>query len=380
MYSLQDHGDMVADALRTRAYEDALRAAVRPGCVVVDIGTGLGLFAILAVRLGARKVYAIESSDMIEVARSIAVANGAADRIEFIHAVSTEVELPERAGVVLSDLRGVLPYFHGHITSVMDARSRFLAGGGALIPSRDVVRAACVSAPELHGTVVSPWLDNRFGLDMSAAHALAANQWRRTVVGAEQLVTAPETIATVDYASVRSPNLDARVSLEATHAADAHGVVVWFDTELAAGIGYSNAPGATPLIYGNAYYPWPRAVSLQTGDRIELRLRAQRVPDNYMWTWESRVARGSAVIAQFRQSDFFSEPIARDRLQRHAASHMTQLNDEGRVDALILGLMGSLPSGDIARRVSESFPGRFERWEDALSRVAELSARYGDTR
>jgi hypothetical protein len=130
MYSLQGYGNMIADAVRTDAYAAALRAAVRPGCVVVDIGTGPGLFAILACRFGARRVIAIESGDIIEVARRVAAANGCADRIEFVHADSRDVEIGERAEVVVSDLHGVLPYFGRPLETMKDAHLRFLARRG----------------------------------------------------------------------------------------------------------------------------------------------------------------------------------------------------------------------------------------------------------
>src|SRR5437870_11229737 len=76
MYSVADYGIMIADRVRMEAYMQALRSAVRPGGVVVDIGTGTGIFALLACRFGARRVYAIEPNDAIQVAREIARANG----------------------------------------------------------------------------------------------------------------------------------------------------------------------------------------------------------------------------------------------------------------------------------------------------------------
>ena len=104
------------------------------------------MFALLACRFGARRVYAIEPEDAIEVAREIAVANGYADRIEFIQAMSTEATLPERADVIISDLGDMLPWFRHHIPSIVDARNRFLAPGGVFIPRRDVAWAAVVEA------------------------------------------------------------------------------------------------------------------------------------------------------------------------------------------------------------------------------------------
>src|SRR5215212_1061203 len=109
MYSISAFGSMIADEKRTDAYVAALQHAITPATVVLDIGTGTGIFAILACRFGARHVYAVEPGEAIHVARQIAHANGYADRITFIQDLSTHITLPEPANVVISDLHGVLP-------------------------------------------------------------------------------------------------------------------------------------------------------------------------------------------------------------------------------------------------------------------------------
>lgn len=48
MYSLSGYGDMIADRVRIEAFAQALRGAIRPGAVVMDIGTGPGIMAVLA--------------------------------------------------------------------------------------------------------------------------------------------------------------------------------------------------------------------------------------------------------------------------------------------------------------------------------------------
>jgi protein arginine N-methyltransferase 1 len=72
MYSITGFGVMMADEGRMNPYVAALRDTVRPGSVVLDIGTGTGIFSMLAVRFGARKVYAVEPGDSILVAEQIA--------------------------------------------------------------------------------------------------------------------------------------------------------------------------------------------------------------------------------------------------------------------------------------------------------------------
>lgn len=111
MYLLDEFGDMIADKVRFGAYADAIGRAVRPGYVVVDVGCGPGIFALLACRAGAKRVYAIDGGDIIHLARQLAAANGFTDRIEFLHGDSRQMQLPERSDVVVSDVRGALPLF-----------------------------------------------------------------------------------------------------------------------------------------------------------------------------------------------------------------------------------------------------------------------------
>ena len=92
-------------------YGAGLRRALRRGSVVMDLGCGPGVFAVLACKLGARRVYAVEPENVIGLAREIAAANGCADRIEFFDKLSTEITLPEPADVIISDLRGVAGVF-----------------------------------------------------------------------------------------------------------------------------------------------------------------------------------------------------------------------------------------------------------------------------
>lgn len=380
MYSLNGYGEMITDAVRMDAYAQALRCTVKPGDVVVDIGTGTGIFALLACRMGARRVYAIEPSDAIEVAREIARANGYADSIEFIQDLSTQVTLPERADVIVSDLRGVLPFHNGHFAAIADARRRMLAPGGTLIPARDTLWACCVETPEHYSRIAKPWSEDAFGLDMDAALKLVTNQWGRAKVTLDQVVTTPAQLGTIDYGEVQAGAFAATVTSTASRAAAGHGICAWFDATLAEGIGFSNAPGEGELVYGRAFFPWPEPVSLATGDEVSITLKADPLGDDYAMRWETRIFAGgdrSRCKAQFTQSSFFGEPLSPARLRKQAAGHVPTLNDDGRIDHLSLEMMrDGRPLGEIARQLSRQFPARFARWEDALARVGELSARY----
>jgi SAM-dependent methyltransferase len=386
MYSIADYGAMIADKVRMGAFVRALREAVKPGTVVVDIGTGTGIFALLACRFGARRVYAIEPDDAIQVAREIAAANGFADRIEFVQAMSTDVTLPERANVIISDIGGILPWFQKHIPSIADARRRFLAPGGVMIPQRDTAWAAVVEAPELYARHTGPWNDNGFDIDMDAARRIVVNTWHKGRVTNDQLLAEPQRWATLDYASVQDPDVRARASWIVTRPGTGHGLAAGFDRVVSEGVHLSNAPDARDdirpeSIYGTIFFPWLAPVRLAAGDLVHVDLEARLIGQDYVWRWQTSVldqGRAGADKADFTQSTFFGAPLSPDQLRKRGAGYTPTLNENGQIARFVLEAMGSgVTLGEIARRVSDEFSTRFPRPQDTLSYVADLAREYG---
>jgi len=71
------------------------------------------------------------------------------------------------------------------------------------------------------------------------------------------------------------------------------------------------------------------------------------------------------VKAEYQQSTFFGVPISAATLRKRAAHHAPALNEEARVDQLILRYTdGNTTLEKIARRLTEEFPARFDHWTD----------------
>lgn len=66
------HESTVFDKVRMDACHEGIRRNVKPGDVVVDLGTGMGILALLAAQQNPKKVYAIERSELIDIARHVA--------------------------------------------------------------------------------------------------------------------------------------------------------------------------------------------------------------------------------------------------------------------------------------------------------------------
>jgi type I protein arginine methyltransferase len=301
------------------------------------------------------------------------------DRIEFIQAVSTDISLPERADVIVSDLRTILPPFQSHVRSIADARERLLAPGGVLIPRTDVMRGAPVEAPDAYARTVGVWTSQARGLDFGAVRRVAANSWSKLYVQPRQLLAAPRTWATMDYTRIVDPNLRGPLAWTAEREGTAHGLAMWFDAELAEGIGYTSGPDGPPTLYGSAFFPFPRPVPLRTGDEIAVEVDARLVRGEYVWGWDTRIVPAGGEAVEFRQSTFFADPLSPERLRRRQPGYRPRLRDEGRADAVALARMEEGASlEEVARELCERFPARFPSPEEALTHVGRLAEAYAE--
>jgi len=372
---------MVADNIRTDSYARALRQEIKTGDVVADIGTGPGILALLACRFGARRVYAFEPSGVIELAREIAAANGFADRIEFIPKISTESSLPEPANVIASDLHGILPFFGQGLISIIDARKRFLAPNGRLIPACETLWIAGVHAPELYQRHLGPWAGRSYDFDTSAARRRRVNSMSNCWVTADQLFLEPRCLATLDYMTLKQTDLDAAVSWIVERAWQGHGIVLWFDSVLAEGVALTNRPGAPRLIYRQLFFPWPSPLEVCPGDTVTVTVSARLVGNDYVWRWDTQLASKNAAKGgkpPFRQSTFFGSDFSLAELRTSASRFQPKLNEDGRIQRRILSLMeGTTSLEAISQELVKDFPGRFKRWQDAFNLVSSVSRNFG---
>jgi protein arginine N-methyltransferase 1 len=375
MYSLHDYGEMIADAGRFSAYAKAIAAAVRPGDIVAEIGCGPGVFSLLACRAGARRVFAIESEDSIQFARELAATNGFTDRIEFFQSDSRKIELPERANVIVSDIRGVLPLYDHAVPSLEDARQRLLAPGGIMIPQRDMLKAAVIEADEYYSRLTSPWRNLIPEVDLSSSLLPVLNQSYSVSFRNDLLLTEAQNWGLLDYTVGAATRASAELDFHAAREGTAHGVCLWFETRLFEEIGYSSGPGAGGTIYGQLFLPWLEPVKVEKGQKIQLGLHADLVGWDYIWRWETRIsAAANNAELHFRQSTFYGANYSPDTLRRQARDYAPFLPEAGQADVWMLQRMdGSATLQKIAESASERFPRLFSSWREAFRRAADLS-------
>ncbi|MEP7149399.1 MAG: 50S ribosomal protein L11 methyltransferase [Acidobacteriota bacterium] len=145
LQSLFYHEQMLTDEVRNRHFYNALRKTVTNETRVLDIGAGSGVWAIAAAKLGAKSVTAIEmNTPMLPVIAAHAAENGVADRITIVSGMSTDIDLDGKFDLIVSETIGNQAYDENIIPTMTDARKRFLAPGGRIIPQKVALKATPV--------------------------------------------------------------------------------------------------------------------------------------------------------------------------------------------------------------------------------------------
>eukprot|EP00559_Dactyliosolen_fragilissimus_P005915 CAMPEP_0184862932 /NCGR_PEP_ID=MMETSP0580-20130426/8152_1 /TAXON_ID=1118495 /ORGANISM="Dactyliosolen fragilissimus" /LENGTH=453 /DNA_ID=CAMNT_0027360951 /DNA_START=542 /DNA_END=1906 /DNA_ORIENTATION=+ len=150
---------MLADHNRMAAYHAAImgNAHVFKDKVVMDVGTGSGILAVWCAQAGARRVYAIEYTDMAKHARSVMEANGVSDVVTVIQGAVEDIELPmeqdqlepedpsssqeegkkhQVVDIIISEWMGYFLLRESMLDSLIRARDKFLKPKtGLMLPS-----------------------------------------------------------------------------------------------------------------------------------------------------------------------------------------------------------------------------------------------------
>lgn len=166
--------NMVRDEARHEAYDRAIRRAAVAGGRVLDIGTGTGLFAMMAARAGAKEVISCERNAAVaEAARATIARNGFQDIVRVVVKSSADLtigaDLPEPADILLWDNTGSDLIGLGTLPDIEDAIRRLVKPGAPVIPAGCTVCAALAEHTSIHR-----WrMGQVAGFDLSAFNALA---------------------------------------------------------------------------------------------------------------------------------------------------------------------------------------------------------------
>jgi protein arginine N-methyltransferase 1 len=287
--SILSHHHMLRDTVRVLAYQSAITRHSR-GCSVVEIGCGTGILSIFAARAGARRVVAIEESEIAIVAQQMFRSNGC-DEIELRRTNSRDVELDEPADLLIHEILGVDPFAENILPAVLDARARLLRPGGRLLPSRvqvlclaleveqrphrdmEYVLAEAAEVQRLYGVDLGPVLDALAEMDprqLAPPMEDSDGALFKPKVLSEECLLIDLDLQTDDLdLAGELPEVRLRIKRPGTLGA----LAVYFRAYLDEDIQLTNAPFAPPTSWGLPLRPVSRRVQVAAGEEVGLRIK-----------------------------------------------------------------------------------------------------------
>jgi predicted RNA methylase len=279
---------MLKDTRRNEAYLNAIAENLPDfeGKVVMDVGAGTGILSMFAAYFGkAKKVYAIEASEVATLASQIVEANGLDSVVEVIQSRVedlTEEDVPEKVDIILSEWMGFYLLHENMLPSVLYARDHFMAPTGKLFPSHATIYAAPVNVQDYYNEKVAFWGNiHGFSFAPMIPHAVqtmleqpvVTELSNRNVVG--QIVP----LVTLDLMQLKSEDLiHVPLSLPLRVASQdtiVHGVGLWWDVVFAGSqksVVLSTGPEVPPTHWKQSVVMFPQPLSIDVEDDVSAQL------------------------------------------------------------------------------------------------------------
>ncbi|KAF2706301.1 histone-arginine methyltransferase CARM1 [Pleomassaria siparia CBS 279.74] len=238
------HREMIEDRVRTEGYRDFIEKNVDlfKGKTVLDVGCGTGILSLFCARAGAKKVFAVDNSDIAVRAKEIVKKNGYDDRVEVIQGKIEDFHTQRLIGtgkvdIIISEWMGYGLLFEGMLDSVLVARDLYLKRDGLMVPSHCTLRVAPVSDSEwISEQTGEKFWNDVYGFDFSpmlGGGLLGDKDIGVYDVPSKAICGSASTFYTIDIANVTLKELDFTAPFSTTLEKEIESLdafAIWFDT------------------------------------------------------------------------------------------------------------------------------------------------------
>jgi len=269
------HEEMLKDEVRTKTYQMAIlqNKHLFHDKIVLDVGCGTGILSMFAAQAGAKHVYAVDCSSILEQAKKIVEKNGFSDRITLIRGKIEEIELPvAQVDIIVSEWMGYFLLYESMLDTVIFARDKWLVPNGVILPDKAVMYIAGLEDGLVKRERFDFWKDV-YGFDMSAIKDIAIKEPVVDVVDAKAIVTDSKPILHLDILSVKREDVEfvANFRLHAQRNDFINGLVCYFEvafTQVHKPIGFSTAPFARYTHWKQTIFYMEEALTICAGECV----------------------------------------------------------------------------------------------------------------
>lgn len=265
------HVPMMNEQERNQAYYQALESVVTAEKLVLEIGTGSGLLAMMIARLGARRIVTCEAVELIaDTARRIVKRNGYQDQITVLAKLSSSVEvdkdLPGKADILVHEIFASDLLGEHLLDAIEDAKQRLLKPDGHVLPSAASIMIALVGGPELGEHLR---VEESFGFDLRDFNAINAKRGPLYRHDLETLLLSDDVEAfRFDFLNEATfPAESKAIEIRAREQGLCYGVIQWIRIELSRDAHFENHPSERRPIanWQNIVHRFDEPIHLQAG-------------------------------------------------------------------------------------------------------------------
>uniref|UniRef100_A0AAR2JCV0 type I protein arginine methyltransferase n=1 Tax=Pygocentrus nattereri TaxID=42514 RepID=A0AAR2JCV0_PYGNA len=261
------HEEMLKDKVRTESYRDFIcgNPDVFKDKVVLDVGCGTGILSMFAARAGARKVIAVDQSEIIYQAMDIVRSNQLENTITLIKGRIEDVNLPvEKVDIIISEWMGYFLLFESMLDSVIFARDMYLAEGGSVYPNSCNISLAAVGDTEKHCDRIAFW-DDVYGFKMECMKKAVVPEAVVEVLKPETVISEPAVIQTLDCNAVTTSELEFTADFTLKMTASTHCTVM-----------FSTSPHCTKTHWKQTVFLLENPIPVQSGDELPGRITVRK--------------------------------------------------------------------------------------------------------
>uniref|UniRef100_A0A672Y7Z9 Protein arginine N-methyltransferase 3 n=2 Tax=Sphaeramia orbicularis TaxID=375764 RepID=A0A672Y7Z9_9TELE len=278
------HEEMLKDKVRTESYRDFMyrNPEVFRDKVVLDVGCGTGILSMFAAKAGAKKVIAVDQSEIIYQAMDIVRSNQLEDKITLIKGRIEDINLPvEKVDIIISEWMGYFLLFESMLDSVLYARDLYLADGGSVYPDLCNISLAAAGDMQRHQERIAFW-DNVYGFNMACMKKAVVPEAVVEVVKAETLISEPTVIQTIDCNRVCLSELEfvSDFCLKIKDTTDCTAIVGYFDIFFDKGCGnkvmFSTGPQVMKTHWKQTVFLLEKPLSVQAGEELQGKITVRK--------------------------------------------------------------------------------------------------------
>lgn len=286
------HEEMLKDEVRTLTYRNSMinNKHLFKDKIVLDVGCGTGILSMFAAEAGAKHVFSVDMSNIIESARGIVKDNGYEDKITLIKGKIEEIEIPgigfEGVDIIISEWMGYGLVYESMLESVLYARDKWLnKKTGIMMPDKCSMYLTAIEDHHYMNEKMNFW-DDVYGFDMTRIKKIAISEGLVDTVDPRQICTKHCKLIDFDLYTITKEDagkFKVDYQLKVTRKDYIHAVVLYWTCEFTKChrfTGFSTSPTERYTHWKQTVFYLNQTLTVNPGEELKGSLYCYQNPDN----------------------------------------------------------------------------------------------------